>query len=100
MRYLFGVIAIIDKRLIGKQPYVQHYSECDILCWYYCNPPPPPPPPPPPSKYEGYLFVTYLEGRVCGNTGSTAVVDSPLGWWVWTENMTENMTTITTTTTQ
>ena len=30
--YLFGVIAIIDKRLIGKQPYVQYYSEHDILC--------------------------------------------------------------------
>ena len=41
MTYLFGVTAIIDKRIIGKQPYVQHYSEHDILCWYYCNFPPP-----------------------------------------------------------
>ena len=63
MRYLFGVIAIIDKRLIGKQPYVEHYSECDIVCWYYSNFPPTHPP-----QYEGYLFVTYLERRVCEET--------------------------------
>ena len=37
----FGVTAIIDRRLIGKEPYVQHYSEYDILCWYHCNFTPP-----------------------------------------------------------